>query len=106
MKHTAASHPHLARPCNLKHWYEILQPDEPFFLPEQMRCHGDTMANFGLRQPRPLVVDGQTVLAYELARMRPTPRGWTRSNWFHAETLKVLKPDFEKQNNTPNTATP
>lgn len=59
-----------------------------FFTRDTMRFFGDTMANYGVRQPVEVeTLTGERVLAYELFRRRPVKHGVRASSWFHAETF-------------------
>lgn len=75
-------------PSDLKFWHEHKNPDSHFFTRKTMKSFGDTMRNYGVRQPRPVkMACGNEVMCYELFRRRPTFRGCGKSAWFDAETL-------------------
>ena len=58
-------------------------PESVFFHKDNMKFFGDTMANFGLRQPIKVEdIYGNTRLAYELYRKRPVKKGLDSSSWF------------------------
>ena len=82
---TPATPTKLRRPCDLKRHHT-----GQFFDVEAMRCFGDTMHNFSLRQPRLVECGGVRVMAYELARLKPVRNGLSNSNWLHAQTFAVL----------------
>ena len=67
-----------------------------FFTRSTMKFFGDTMANFGLRQPATLTKrDGSQVQAFELTRRHPVKHGLQSSHWFDAETLAEVFPRQE-----------
>jgi|TARA_B110001454_G_C12342398_1_gene276607 hypothetical protein len=69
-------------PSDLKHLMEQ-DPDSKYFSRENMKFFGDTMANFGLRQPKDIEdINGDTRFAYELYRKRPVKAGLNSSSWF------------------------
>ena len=74
----------------------VEQTETHFFDRATMRFFGDTMRNYGLRQPQPVTLyDGSTVLAYELFRRRPVKHGLRASAWFNAETFARVFPANE-----------
>ena len=81
---------------DLKMFVESAGHDSEFFTRSTMRFFGDTMRNYGLRQPQPVTLyDGSTVLAYELFRRRPVKHGLRASAWFNAETFARVFPANE-----------
>lgn len=78
---------------DLKHAVESAGHEPFFFTRSAMRFFGDTMANYGLRQPRTVATNmGETVPAYELTRRRPVRHGSQDSAFFHAETFRRVFP--------------
>lgn len=78
---------------DLKFWHQRKNPDSYFFTRETMRCFGDTMRNYSVRQPREITTpSGDKVLAYELARRSPVKHGLSSSVWFDAVTLQRRYP--------------
>ncbi|MBT94315.1 MAG: hypothetical protein CMA60_05760 [Euryarchaeota archaeon] len=76
---------------DLKFEIERLHPDSKFFARENMRFFGDTMRNFGVREPRKIVDNmGGERMAYELYRKQPVKHGLSESHYFDAETLKQV----------------
>jgi hypothetical protein len=64
-----------------------------FFTRETMRFFGDTMANYGVRQPVEVdTASGGKVMAYELFRRRPVKHNNSQSAWFNAETFARVYP--------------
>lgn len=62
-----------------------------FFDRDTMAFFGDTMRNFGLRQPRTVrSLSGEPVTAWELYRRQPVKHGLHRSHWFEVGTLRHL----------------
>ena len=73
---------------DLKFEIERLHPDSMFFARENMKFFGDTMGNYGVRQPRKIVdIMGDERIAYELYRKQPVKHGLSKSHFFDAETL-------------------
>lgn len=61
-----------------------------------MRFFGDTMKNYGLRQPREVeTVSGQKAVAYELTRRHPVKMGNQKSAWFDSSTFALVFPKEE-----------
>lgn len=76
---------------DLKIELERLNPDSKFFARENMKFFGDTMRNFGIRQPRKIVdIMGDERMAYELYRKQPVKHGLSESHFFDAETLSQV----------------
>ena len=74
----------------------VEQTETHFFDRATMRFFGDTMRNYGLRQPQPVTLyDGSTVLAYELFRRRPVKHGLKASAWFNSTTFERVFPANE-----------
>ena len=66
-----------------------------FFTRDTMKFFGDTMANYGIRQPRTVITTtGESVPAYELTRRKPVRHGVKSSTFFHAETFARVFPDY------------
>ena len=80
---------------DLKFELERLHPDSMYFARENMKFFGDTMRNYGVRQPRKIVdIMGEERMAYELYRKRPVKNGLARSAFFDSETLlQVFTPE-------------
>lgn len=76
-------------PSDLKAAHEAANPDSLFFSRETMRFWGDTMRNFGVRQPVEVTTSqGVTTLAFELYRRRTNARNSRLgSYWFDAVTF-------------------
>jgi hypothetical protein len=73
---------------DLKFEIERLHPDSKFFSRGNMKFFGDTMRNYGVRQPRKIVdISGDERMAYELYRKQPVMHGLSESRFFDAETL-------------------
>ena len=78
---------------DLKFAVESARQEPYFFTRETMKFFGDTMANYGIRQPVTVTTaSGDTVPAYELTRRRPVKHGLQDSAWFHAETFARVFP--------------
>ena len=74
----------------------VEETESHFFDRESMRFFGDTMRNYGIRQPQPVTLyDGSTVLAYELYRRRPVKHGLKGSAWFNSTTFERVFPANE-----------
>jgi hypothetical protein len=81
---------------DLKQFVEASGHDPHFFTRETMKFFGDTMRNYGIRQPKAVTLyDGCTVQAYELFRRRPVKHGLRASAWFNAETFERVFPANE-----------
>ncbi len=58
-----------------------------------MRFFGDTMANYGVRQPVELeTLGGKKAMAYELFRRRSVKHQNKESAWFDASTFERVFP--------------
>jgi hypothetical protein len=78
---------------DLKHAVEEAGYSPHFFTRDTMRFWGDTMRNYGVRQPVEVETpSGDRVMAYELFRRRPVKHGLTNSAWFCAETFRRVHP--------------
>ena len=76
---------------DLKFEIERLHPDSKFFARENMKFFGDSMQNYGVRQPRKIVdIMGDERIAYELYRKQPVKHGLSESHFFDAETLSKV----------------
>ena len=76
---------------DLKFHYETKFPNSLFFSHGNMKFEGDTMKNFGVRQPVGITdVFGNKVVCYELFRRRPVKAGNQRSFWFEVKTLNLI----------------
>lgn len=83
----------IATASDLKYAVENAGHEPYFFTRCSMKFFGDTMKNYGIRQPREIVTgSGETVRAYELVRRRPVKHGLQTSAWFHAETFARVFP--------------
>lgn len=82
----------------LKHYVQNNASHESyFFTRDTMRFFGDTMKNYGIRQPREIKChDGTTCNAYELTRRRPVRHGLKDSAFFCAETFNRVHPETSK----------
>jgi hypothetical protein len=85
----------IATASDLKYAVETSGNEPYFFTRSTMKFFGDTMANYGIRQPREIITQsGETVRAYELVRRRPVKHGLQSSAWFNAETFeRVFRAD-------------
>lgn len=85
----------IATASDLKFAVENAGHEPYFFTHGTMKFFGDTMKNYGVRQPREIVTQsGETVRAYELVRRRPVKHGLQASAWFNAETFeRVFRAD-------------
>ena len=64
-----------------------------FFTRETMKFWGDTMANYGVRQPREVTTStGRIVQCYELYRRHPVKNGMDSSAYFDAATFERVLP--------------
>lgn len=63
-----------------------------FFTRQTMRCFGDTMRNYGIRQPVEIETYSGPVLAYELVRKNPVKCGLVSSAWFDAVSFARVFP--------------
>lgn len=78
---------------DLKYHVETAGNCPHFFTRQSMRFFGDTMANYGVRQPQEvLTASGELVRAYELTRRRPVKHGLHSSTWFCAKTFNRVFP--------------
>jgi len=78
---------------DLKFAIESARQEPYFFTRDSMKFFGDTMANYGIRQPVTVTtVSGDKVPAYELVRRRPVKHGLKESAFFHAETFARVFP--------------
>ena len=78
---------------DLKYHVEQSGNEPHFFDRQTMKFFGDTMRNYGVRQPVEVeTISGDTVKAYELVRRRPVKHGLQSSAWFHAETFDRVFP--------------
>lgn len=81
---------------DLKRAVEQANHEAFFFTRDTMKFFGDTMANYGVRQPREVTTNtGEKVQAYELYRRRPVKHGLKTSAWFCAETFRRVFPAQE-----------
>ena len=81
---------------DLKYWHEQSVPSSVYFSRDTMKGSGDTMRNYGIRQPVAITTpSGDTVMAYELFRRRPVIGGNQRSAWFDATTFKIRHKKIE-----------
>lgn len=78
---------------DLKYAVEQAGTSPYFFTRNTMKFFGDTMRNYGVRQPRPVETQTQgKVQAFELYRRRPVKHGLQSSAWFNAETFERVFP--------------
>jgi hypothetical protein len=76
---------------DLKYAHENAHPSSLYFNRRSMKFFGDTMANYGIRQPVTVVTsDGQLKQAYELYRKRAVKCGLRSSVWFDSTTFERL----------------
>jgi hypothetical protein len=80
-------------PSDLKFAVERSSTDSFFFTRSSMKFFGDTMQNYGLRQPAVIVTTlGKTHAAYELYRKHPVKHGNQQSAWFDSVTFNQVFP--------------
>jgi hypothetical protein len=85
--------PKIKTASELKYHVESAGNCPHFFTRDSMKFFGDTMSNYGIRQPVQVETNlGETVPAYELTRRRPVKHGLQSSTWFHAETFERIHP--------------
>ena len=72
---------------DLKYHVEQAGYESFFFTRPNMRFGGDTMANYGIRQPVTIQTRNGPVIAYELVRRRPVKHGLQCSAWFDASSF-------------------
>jgi hypothetical protein len=78
---------------DLKYHVEQSGNEPHFFTRETMKFFGDTMRNYGVRQPVEVeTISGDKVKAFELVRRRPVKHGLQSSSWFNAETFERVFP--------------
>lgn len=78
---------------DLKFHVEQSGHEPHFFTRPTMRCFGDRMSNYGVRQPVEVVtLSGVTLKAYELTRRRPVKHNNQGSAWFCAKTFRRVFP--------------
>ena len=78
---------------DLKMFVEASGNEPYFFTRDTMRFFGDTMRNYGVRKPVPVVtIGGETVQAFELYRRKPVKHGLRKSAWFNATTFARVFP--------------
>ena len=81
---------------DLKYHVEQSGNEQHFSTRQTMKFFGDTMRNYGVRQPRLITtVLGESVMCYELYRRRPVNGGSQSSAFFCAETFKRVFPHRE-----------
>jgi hypothetical protein len=85
--------PQIKTASDLKYAVEQAGNCEHFFTRDSMKFFGDTMKNYGIRQPRPVKNSlGETFQAYELTRRHPVKHGLQASAYFDAETFTRIHP--------------
>ena len=72
---------------DLKYHVEQAGHESHFFTRSSMRFFGDTMANYGIRQPITIKTSNGPVMAYELVRRSPVKHGLRCSAWFDASSF-------------------
>ena len=78
---------------DLKAAVESAGHESHFFTRSTMKFFGDTMKNYGVRQPRTVATNaGDDVPAYELTRRRAVRHGMKDSAFFHADTFRRVFP--------------
>ena len=86
----------ISNASDLKYHVEQSGREPHFFTRQTMKFFGDTMRNYGVRQPRLITtVLGESVMCYELYRRRPVKGGSQSSAFFCAETFKRVFPHRE-----------
>ena len=83
--------PTIKTASDLKHHVQSAGHESFFFDRGNMRFFGDTMRNYGIRQPREITTNtGETAQAFELFRRRPVRHGLKESAFFCASTFRRL----------------
>lgn len=74
---------------DLKYAVEQSGLNSHFFTRSTMKFFGDSMKNYGIRQPREMVKDstGEKVMVYELTRKHPVKCGLQSSAYFDASSF-------------------
>jgi hypothetical protein len=84
---------HIKTASDLKHCVNNAGHESFFFDRGTMRFFGDTMRNYGVRQPSEIVTHGgERIKAYELFRRRSVHYGLKDSAFFCAETFRRVFP--------------
>lgn len=85
--------PNVKTASDLRFQHESAHPSSCFFTRANMRFTGDTMRNYGIRQPAEITThSGEKLLAYELVRRAPVKHGLSASAWFDAKTFRIVYP--------------
>ena len=85
--------PTIKTAADLKHAVEQAGNCPHFFTRDSMKFFGDTMKNYGVKQPREITNTlGETFQAYELTRRHPVKHGLRESAYFDAETFNRIHP--------------
>jgi hypothetical protein len=85
--------PAIKTAADLKRHVESAGHDSHFFTRSTMKFFGDTMSNYGVRQPREIETNmGERIQAYELVRRRAVKHRLQDSAWFHADTFARVFP--------------
>jgi hypothetical protein len=78
---------------DLKYQVEQAGHEPHFFNRDTMKFFGDTMRNYGIRQPVEIeTLSGHKVKAFELVRRRAVKHGLQSSSWFNADTFERVFP--------------
>ena len=80
--------------ADLKHAVEHAGNCQHFFTRSSMKFFGDTMKNYGVRQPRTIPTFSGISTAYELVRRQPVKHGLQSSAFFDAVTFERVHPRF------------
>jgi hypothetical protein len=79
-------------PYDLKYAVEANGQEPHFFTRGSMKFFGDTMRNYGIKQPAEIQTHSGPVLAFELYRKRPVKHGLDSSAYFCASTFRRVFP--------------
>lgn len=81
---------------DLKAAVEKAGHESHFFTRSTMKCFGDTMKNYGVRQPVEVLTQTRgKVQAYELFRRKPVKGNHQESAWFEVGTFRRVFPQKE-----------
>lgn len=75
----------------LKRKVEANNPESLFFSRNNMKFHGDTMRNYGVREVIIMTQDGEKNV-WELYRRNPTAHGLYKSVYWDKDTFQVVYP--------------
>lgn len=79
-------------PYDLKYAVEASGNERHFFTRATMKFFGDTMRNYGVKQPETIETYSGPVLAFELYRRKPVKHELDSSAYFCASTFRRVFP--------------